>query len=294
VSRRALFRVLTLGLILVGGLGAVEHRARSLNLDARQGRLIATTPFNDGSLLGLDYLPTTFSLDHAGFTSAWGRCDFDHPRSWLVLGDSTTAQPHYSVDQTWPSRLRVPDDVQLCVIAEDGYDPRDYVGLLEGMDTFSPERIGVLLCENDLGELIKRTSSLQDGVLVLHEPVERLAVYAPLYYPRIFELSVAFRFVHWRLAGDPPEHWAPQHVPGVQAGDALRQVVTRAPTTLWYLPRLEEAAAAPVASLEVATGLPVTVIRLENPAGGRLTPEDTIHLNASGHAEVARLIEASW
>jgi len=139
---------------------ALEGLARRMDLDARQRQairvdrqlLIAETPGAPGAALGVDYLPRGFTLDEAGFTSAWGRCDFDHAGSTaLVFGDSVTRQvglpadPRFQADDprlTWPALLKraLPAEWQLCVFAEDGYHPADYAAVAEVLvPTLQPE-----------------------------------------------------------------------------------------------------------------------------------------------------------
>jgi hypothetical protein len=207
--------------VLAGAL-AIEAYARLNHLDRRRARAIAVggrqTAASHFQLTPADwdlpYLPRVFDLDEDRLVTAWGTCRFDHPGpTVLVLGDSTTRQasgggpvdstPTGEAARTWPGRLAglLPPEIQLCVVAEDGYHPADQVVLLRKLaPLLRPALVVVLLCANDLLDKVEWVGVAQDGWVVVYEAPTTVPVFRPAWNPWLWENSEAYRFASWQLA----------------------------------------------------------------------------------------------
>lgn len=308
MRKRLLIPPLTL---IVTGI-ALELTARALDLDDRESVSIAvdknlTRLMPDGSDWGVDYLPRRFKLDETGFDSGWGRCDFTRPGPRvLALGDSTTRQVGASPDQpgvldppelTWPmliaARLRA--DVQVCVIAEDGYHPVDQVIVAEHVAAlWPPDLIVTLWCDNDLDdEVVRHRVDEGDQVrVVLHNPV--LHAWPPIHWPWLFYRSEALRYVSSRIATTTGQILeVPSPLPRTRSVvDAIRRIdALPGELRAFHLPALQSDDSwgiSRVNALADQSGVPIWTIPLPQPREHlRVVEADRIHENAKGHRLVA-------
>lgn len=303
-------RWLVLPLTLLVAAAVVELSARALNLDARQGEAtllahgrVDRGPWASGAAIGVDYLPHPFEQDEAGFTTRWGRCDYGHPGpSLLVLGDSTTRRLAQGAQRdppelSWPRLLaaELPENVQLCVLAEDGYDPTDLAALHAAFaPRLQPTLTLALLCANDLTDRPARTLKTDARGLAIYNPAAQQLSWPPLYWAPAFQASEALRFVHWRVA-TATASGAP--VPGGQPltrqpAEALARLQS-APGELLvaYLPELISGLPPGNPRLEQlarSSGVPISALQLPAPLPAlRIDPADPLHINAAGHRGVA-------
>lgn len=311
VGRLALVLVaLLLGAVGIEGYGRARHldrlQARGIAVD---GRRTAASNFGAAPLdWGLPYLPRVFTLDDQQLTTAWGTCRFDHPgRTVLVLGDSTTRQASGAIfggpdtilqdeaRRTWAGLLQrgVPKDVQVCVVAEDGYHPSDYVALVEQLGPLlQPDLIVVLLCSNDMSDIAEREAVARDGWQVVYELPTTRPVYPPLWQPWLYDHSEAFRFLHYRLATATGDRF---DIPVAEvrrpSADSLRRLGGTASTLLLaYLPALaDEHEFEPIAQAKLERlGMDVVRVELSGPWRPlRRQQDDVVHLSDQGHSEVA-------
>ncbi len=315
---------------LVLALAAAETYARARGLDLRLARATAVSGTRTAAsrflpapeTWDLPYLPRVFRLDDQGLETAWGSCRFDHAGpTVLVFGDSTTRQAsggararsapppdssdvlahaRWEAERTWPTALRASlgPDTQLCVVAEDGYHPADYAELARHLlPLLKPERLLVLLCDNDLQDIAARQAVEQEGWMVVYELPPSRPVYPPLWQPQLYEASEAFRFVHLSLSqatGNRVE--VPYETPRLPWAESLQELAGLAPTTLIYLPRLAEPGrpSAQERALLDSLGLEVKLVELSPPWDRwRREERDDVHLSDDGHAELARQLAAS-
>ena len=272
--------------------------------------------------LELDWLPANFTLSDSGFTTDWGPCDWDYPgETWLAFGDSTTrwvgedpASEAVLNDprSTWPALLAgMPvRRVQMCVFAETGYDPIDHAAFFTNvMHQWRPDAVVILLCANDLSDRPARKRFGWRRQFYTDAFPGQRAVFLPLYHPLLFEHLAMFRYAHWWLSGATGQRtWV--HDPGnlpMSVASALRQIEGGTDRlSLWYVPRLVDGSAADdreqrllqndtrqLGDLVARSGLPIQTVELEAPLDQwRYEPLDTIHLNGSGHRQVAGQIAA--
>lgn len=288
-----------LPLLLIATAVVGEWVARHRHLDRRQGQTVALRQLSrgawtDGDLLGVDYLPRLFLLDSDGFTTSWGRCDFDRPTT-LVFGDSTTREakilPGDADDAhlTWPVQLSL--DEQVCVVAEDGYHPHDFALVA---DALAPKmdlvRIVVLLTENDLTDRVARFP-MRDGH-VIYEPPPTRTINSALWNPDLYGASELFRWVHWKT-GDRTIDW---ETPELDAVGSLQRLEGYAPLSLFYLPQLVSGPMNGRVELESVRneGFEVEVIELpSDPTPLRKQSDDINHMNPEGHVLVAAQVQAA-
>ncbi len=307
---------------LLAAVGA-ESWARVRDLDRLQAEGVAVSegswfgesrieaispPWRDRAAPLLEsYLPAGFRLDEAGFDTAWGRCDFEHPGpSVLILGDSTTRNtrgkgvfqddPAY----TWPAMLReeLPEQVQVCVIAELGFHPRDQLRYLEVLGpALEPAAVVLLMCDNDLEPSSPRLRVPRDQATVYYAFPDTQRAYRPLYQAALFRRSEAFRFLHWRLALSRPDQAV--EVPSAAARptpalDTLARIQAwPAPVLLFHLPvlRAEGPVEPGVQALYAQDRVPFHRVDLgPEPERLRYSPPDPIHLNVEGHRAVVRSV----
>lgn len=302
---------------LVGAL-ALEGYARARHLDRLRARTTAVggrqTAASDFQLSPLDwdvpYFPRVFSLQSEVLQTAWGTCRADHPgRTVLVLGDSTTRQasgggrgdasPQGEAARTWPALLApdLPADVQLCVVAEDGYHPADHLALLRRLaPILEPDLVLVLLCANDLVDQAQWVGVAQDGWVVVYELPATAPAFRPLWNPWLWSHSEAFRFVSWRLV-ERFGHGFDLPVGGAQprrAIQSLHDLLAEAPDLrLFYLPMLDDGDPDDLAARQrlVAEGIPHQALSLTAPWEPlRREAGDRMHLSDQGHAAVARQV----
>lgn len=324
--RRPLLALAALLLALPLGMLGVELYARRAHLDLRAarataiqrqtGQWMAARAAPDG--WGVPYLPRVFSLGPEGIETAWGTCRFDHAGpSLLLLGDSTTRQasspqrsralPFPPADQpdaiarheaarTWPARLAaaLPPGTQRCVLAEDGYHPADLLELARRMrDRLELRGLVVLLCANDIEDIAARVAiPRDDGLLLVELPPWRL-VHRDLFQPWLFERSEAFRFLHHQLAqGSSRGYELP--VDDRQLGwEASIRGLLDLGARLFYLPPLDEEAAARDPAWDRLRAVDPQAVRLELPPPmdrWRRAQADPVHLSDEGHEEVARQV----
>lgn len=304
-GKRLVLRLTGVLLPVVVGLGGVELWARQQDLDHRQGQAIALQgeplqDFVEGKLAseewGVAYLPTDLEADRRGFATRWGACAYDHPgRTLLVFGDSTTVQgtPQNEPHGTWPARLSLPEDVQLCVVAEMGYHPGEYLALARHLreEGLEPDLTLVLLCENDLSDLQARIGVEVDGREALYQPPTHRLAFAPLWNPWLFERSEAFRFVSWRMAEAWPQHQAriPAGVaPMRESAPSLQGLQELGPTEIFYAPPLRGWVTPNPLLRHVQQQVPELHV-LEwgpDPVSLRRQSDDDVHFNDRGHAVV--------
>ncbi len=306
---------------LLAGAAGVECWARLRDLDRLQAQRVAVA---EGDWFGesrieaiapawreraaplLDaYLPAGFRLDDGGFDTAWGRCSFEHPGpTVLILGDSTTRNtrgkgvvgddPAF----TWPAMLRaeLPDEVQLCVIAELGYHPSDQLRYLEVLGPrLEPAAVVVLLCDNDLEPSSPRLRVPRDGATVYYSLPDTQQVWRPLYLPWLHRRSEAARFLLWRLALARPEAAVGVPARGVEPTPSLdslaRMQAFPAPVLLFHLPvlRSDGPVEPGVQALYDQRRVPFHRVELgPDPEALRYSPPDPIHLNVAGHRVVVQ------
>jgi len=307
--------------VLALALPALEAYARWRHLDERRLRGIAVAgPLVQASAFqpspqgwSVAYLPRDFQLDADGLTTAWGHCAADFPgRTVLVFGDSTTRQASpeppglglgadpgdrrwRTAGQTWAGRLAAAlgHGVQVCVVAEDGYHPVDYADLAARiLPVLHPDLVLVLLCGNDLDPQPPRFAVDKGERVEVYAQPGYLPVYPPLRWDWLLDRSVAFRFLHWRLAaltGD--ELRLARHVDAVGADQALTALAARgAPLRVAWLPPLRDAPAdlARDRATLATWSVPVQILDLQPPWPAlRREPTDTVHLSDEGHARVA-------
>jgi lysophospholipase L1-like esterase len=294
-------------------LGGLEGYARSQALDLRQGSAIAATGrevqhqaegrFDPTGDWGVAYLPRGLTEGPAGFTTPWGSCSLDWSgRTVLVLGDSVTRQatpgPH-THGGTWPMQLTWPEDVQVCVLAEDGYHPAEYAAMADKVrrDGLEPDLTLIVLCENDVQDLPARYPVQLDGRVALYEPPTHTLAWAPAWQPWLYAHSEAFRFAHWRLAVANPDQAAqiPATVTQRDVSPALLALQDAGPTEIWFLPPLR-VQDDPLSSgrlenvNQTVSGIRV-LDRGTDPASLRRQPDDHVHLNDAGHAWIAAQIQ---
>lgn len=295
-------------LTLLGLAAVTETAARRLQLDNLQALSVSwidgtgpvTRAGSSGESLGVDYLPRGFEIDDQGFTTLWGRCDFAHPGpTVLALGDSTTrastpnARDTHSALATWPRMLKTTAEVQVCVIAEDGYHPADLAAIeLALRPSMTWDLIILLLCHNDARPTNHRNTIRGEPGALHHPPPYRLA-YAPLWQPWLFKVSEAFRYLHWRLALEVDDRIRiPDPDPIMKVGASLASLAT-SPLRIFYLPPVGPHPDGPGALREITRatadeGLPLQVIDLpERLASWRKSPADLVHMNRVGHTDVA-------
>lgn len=294
-------------------LGGVEGYARSQHLDQRQGSAIAATGrevqhqaegrFDPTGDWGVAYLPRGLTEGPGGFTTPWGGCDLSWSgRTVLVLGDSVTRQatpgPHTHAG-TWPMQLTWPEDVQVCVLAEDGYHPAEYAAMADKLrrDGLEPDLTLIVLCENDLQDLPARYPVHVDGRLALYEPPSHTLAWAPAWQPWLYGQSEAFRFVHWRLAVAQPQRAAkiPASTSERQVAPALLELQAAGPTRIWFLPPLrvqdDPLSGARLATVSQTVPDIQVLDRSDDPVSLRRAPDDHVHLNDAGHAWIAAQIQ---
>ncbi|MFT5587197.1 MAG: lysophospholipase L1-like esterase, partial [Cognaticolwellia sp.] len=248
---------------------------------------------------GVAYLPRGMTETHTGFQTPWGRCDYDWDgRTVLILGDSVTRQASEGRDThlgTWPLQIEWPNDVQICVLAEDGYHPAEYAAMAKYVQDrgLEPDLTLIVLCENDLADRPARYSVTLNGRLALYEPPSHTLAWGPAWQPWLYGQSEAFRFAHWQLAIADPDRAAriPVSVPSLQVVSALQSLQAAGPTQMWYLPPLQlQDDPFSVAELNALSheipGIDV-LDRSDDPVGLRRRADDPIHLNDAGHAWIA-------
>ena len=260
----------------------------------------------------LPYFPRVFDLDDQRLITAWGTCRFDHPgRTVLVLGDSTTRQasgggigdnsPEGEAARTWPALLAgsLPSDIQVCVVAEDGYHPADHLELLRRLaPRMRPDLVVLLLCANDLVDQAEWVGVARDGWVVVYEMPTTVPVFRPMWSPWLFEHSEAFRFLHWQLSSRFGQRYdlAVEERPR-QALASLAAIQAQAPALLMaYLPMLDDADQDDLLARRrlVAEGLPHQLLSLQPPWDPlRREAGDRMHLSDRGHALVAEQLEPS-
>lgn len=291
---------------LTGVLGAValEASARALNFDLKQARAIAVSEsrttergaFLEGDTLDVAYLPSATSWDGTVLETMFGTCRTDHPgRTLLIYGDSTTVQGQIPTANSpggprWPTLLELPDDVQVCALAAEGYHPLDYVELHETLGpALDPDVVAVLLCANDRGDRRERLAvEMEDGITALYEPPTHRLIVPALWQPWLYDRSEAFRFLHWRLAADMDEPHRIQ-LPGPSAPGPEEPLDTLArmhdgPLVLAFLPPV----AAPDVVERPKAKTPLRELELgPNPLSLRREPTDSVHLNSDGHRHIA-------
>lgn len=319
-ARLVFTSLLTALLVLV----AAEVLARHMRLDLRSGEAIAVASAGPKGLharaggLGADgepdFLPRGFKRDAQGFDSGWGRCDFDHPGpTVLALGDSTTrqsarpgyqgqdSQPDDRSEWTWPAQLSalLSPEVQVCVLAEDGYHPHDLALLApEIIRRLQPVTTVYLMCSNDLQERPQRLMvEIDEDWLSYHQAPSYSLVWRPLYQPWLLKHSEAFRFAHHRLAQDSA--WAiriPLDVPYMQPVPALQELERSSQQLqVFYLPEISEQQTADLQrrleGIVQSSGVAIRPVQLPQPKQRfRRESWDTVHLNRDGHALVADAI----
>jgi len=313
-------------LTLAASLCSLELAARALALDTRQSEAIAFSSqhapreVNVGEgdpawlqatrELDLPYLPRGFQLHDDGFENAWGRCSFSHPGpTILALGDSTTYETRpltgRSLDHlqqhTWPAYLgqRLGDAVQICVLAEVGYHPSDLAELAAWFrERRQPDLVIALLCDNDLHAEDLRRQVIRGDRIYLYSPPSHWLIWQPARVDWLLARSEAFRFLHWRMALVQPahSHRLPRHVPApTPVGQALNSLGTREQVLLFYLPLLVSTAPDRPEALRQLEGqliAPVTTVDLPGfRAIYRNNPDEDMHLNSRGHAQVTGFME---
>ena len=287
-------------------LAFVEGYARNQHLDVRQGSAIAlggrqiqshTAGRQDMTgEWGVAYLPRGLMETHTGFQTPWGPCDYDWDgRTVLILGDSVTRQASEGPNThlgTWPLQIALPNDVQLCVLAEDGYHPAEYAAMIQYVQArgLVPDLTLIVLCENDLLDRPARYSVYLNGTLALYEPPSHTLAWGPAWQPWLYGHSEAFRFAHWQLAIADPDRAVriPVSVPSMQVVSALQSLQAAGPTQIWYLPLLQlqedpHSVARLNALSQEIPGIDV-LDRSGDPHGLRRRADDPIHLNDAGHA----------
>lgn len=305
-------RLLILPATVLALLISLEVTARTLHLDQREQVSIAvdaslTRLMSDGSAWGVDYLPRQFSLDDTGFDSYWGRCDFTAPGPRvLALGDSTTRQVGRlgplpedldPIALGWPMLLKshLRKDVQVCVIAEDGYHPFDQAILAERVARlWPPDLIVALWCDNDLDDEPARVMVREGDQMriVLHNPFQR--VWRPFQWPWLIQRSEAARFIGSRLGtltGDAVD--VPLDLPRERRVlDAIRRIdALPGELRAYHIPALQEDDQWGVVrtnGLAEQAGVPIFNIPLPQPRESlRILDADHIHPNRRGHELVA-------
>lgn len=289
-----------LPVLLVASAASGEWIARDRHLDRLQGQTVAMKELSrgawtDGDLLGADYLPRLFLLDGDGFTTSWGRCDFDQP-ALLIFGDSTTREaailPGDQDDAhlTWPMQLQLTE--QVCVIAEDGYHPHDYALIAEQLaPRMELTRILVLLTENDLTDRVGRLPIRDGHVTVIYEPPASRVINGAFWNPWLYGRSELFRWLHWKT-GDRTIDW---EKPELRTLASLQALQAHAELDLFYLPQLITGPMNGALALEAVreAGFEITLIELpEDPTGLRKQPEDINHMGPQGHKLVAAQVRA--
>ena len=295
-----------LPLLLLVTAVAGEWIARDRHLDRSQGQTVALRQLSrgawtDGDILGVDYLPRLFLLDGDGFTTSWGRCDFDQPTT-LVFGDSTTREAKIlpgdadagdadDAHLTWPVQLTL--DEQVCVVAEDGYHPHDFALIA---DALAPKmdlvRIVVLLTENDLTDRVARLPVRDGHVTVIYEPPTTRTINGSLWNPDLYAASELFRWIHWKT-GDRTIDW---ETPELQAVGSLTRLQGYAPLSLFYLPQFVAGPMNGAVELESVRneGFDIQVIELPaDPIPLRKQSDDINHMNPEGHLVVAAQVQAA-
>ncbi len=313
---RLLGSLVALGLLCAG----LEWLARHRGWDYRDAQVTLIDPGltsrygDEARALGIEYVPRGFVLDEGGFTTGWGRCDWEHGgETLLVLGDSTTRMvggvpaERGGMDDlpalSWPGVLSewLRPGARICVFAEDGYHPADYVPLLDALEPrLQPTTTVVLLCPNDLVERrTRRVEDTADGIALVEESPAFPMVPA-LGWRWLHERSVAFRSLHRSLEarGIAAESIRNDQVEVVQAGSYLRRLGTRGEAIqFWYLPWLggegDGNRAGPGGGAPGIPGVKIRPVDLPEPLEWwRRNPKDPRHLNWYGHREVARRIGA--
>ncbi|NOY24837.1 MAG: hypothetical protein GXP62_03100 [Oligoflexia bacterium] len=301
---RWLTRLSLLFILVLAGLGGLEGYARLRHLDRRTARAIAVSgqpsSASDFQLLPLAYLPRVYTLTDQALTTAWGTCRFDHVgRTILVLGDSTTRQTSSDVaERSWAGLVAqtLPDDVQICVVAEDGYHPVDYAVLYAKLaPLLHPDLLVTMLCNNDLYDIASRIAVAENGWTVVYEQPSTTPVYPPLWQPWLWNHSEAYRFVNWRLAeltGDSVE--LPVSGRRLSYRSALKTLIdSDIPVVIAYLPPISEQVAQDIPTAMALAWLkarhPVLHLDLQPPIEPlRRTPSDDVHLSDLGHQRVAK------
>ncbi|MCK6508137.1 GDSL-type esterase/lipase family protein, partial [Myxococcota bacterium] len=299
---------------LVGAL-SMEGYARARHLDRLRARTTAVggrqTAASDFQLAPIDwdvpYFPRVFTLRPDALQTAWGTCRADHPgRTVLVLGDSTTRQasgggkgdasPQGEAARTWPARLAasLPADVQLCVVAEDGYHPADHLAMLRRLSPIlQPDLVLVMLCANDLVDQAQWVGVARDGWVVVYELPATAPAFRPLWNPWLWSHSEAFRFLSWKLVARfghgfdlPVGTDAPR-----RAVPSLRDLGAEAPAVrLFYLPMLDDADPDDLGARQrlASEGIAHHVLSLSAPWEPlRREGGDRMHLSDHGHEIVA-------
>jgi len=311
-------------LTLLASLAAIELAARVLELDQLQREAIAVAAgANQGESwqdessreawlaaverMGVDYLPDEFRLEDDGFHSRWGFCAFDFDGlTVLAMGDSTTRQTMIRLngvdygdqpEDTWPVLLgdELGPGVQVCVVAENGFHPRDLAMILDALQPrFEPAAVLALLCENDFDELPPRVRVEHGDAFVFYQAVPRRKVLAPLYHEWLYPRSEAYRFMHWRLSLLFPAWAAEVRIElddALGVADAFRRMDDQpGELAMFYLPILEPQAATQdprAAALARRAGVSIRPVNLPKPAVPfRRTDDDAVHLNQAGHQHV--------
>jgi len=308
--------VLALPLLLLGAEGIARFR----DLDRQAARLTLIDPeltarYGDHArTLGVEYVPRDFQLDDRGFTTRWGRCDWESSdRTLLVLGDSTTRMvgsvprstgyKDNAPELSWPGWLAawLRPGARICVFAEDGYHPADYERALAALaPRLSPDAIALLLCPNDLTESRLRTVEETAEGIVLVEPPHHVELYPPLEHEALWERSVAFRALHRYLARRTGQVTILENPDATTTTAALllsRMADQHPQLRTWYLPRLEtpDPSRPLYPELSRSGSKPPTPITLPEPLRQWWrNPHDPEHLNWLGQEQVARRIGASF
>jgi len=198
---------------LAAGVWA-ETTARRLHLDYRQGPAmstssLATRPAVVGGvdLTGMDYLPRVLAIHDGVLRTGFGACLLRSERpTILALGDSTTVQGSMEGKpseflETWPTRLPVGPDAQVCALAEVGYHPSDLATLVAAFgDRLRADRTVLLLCGNDLGGQAPRAFLEVAGSSSLVEAPRTFRYWRRLWSPWLAERSEAYRFASYTMA----------------------------------------------------------------------------------------------
>lgn len=304
--------VILLGLAMAGGGVEVYARHKHLDVMGQRPTILRPTPAGlsrpapDG--WGVAYLPRDFEmLEGGGFKSSWGVCRPDFAgRTVLAFGDSTTRQsggvglqPRTSVEEaqkTWPAFLNLGSDVQVCVIAEDGYHPRDIELILKKvLPTLKVDLLVGMLCFNDGYEFAPQLAlDVTKGTALFNLPL-KMAVYPPWDIPWLWDHSEAFRYLHWYMANESGlKKMRKSQYSGVPTSESLIAIASfDVPLVLWYLPHLSFQADQDQRTLQsvAEAELPINQLVLDgNPIDLRYQFDDPIHLSERGHRQVAAQI----
>ncbi len=314
--RLAILLVATLiGLLATAGWAEWYARENRLDLRDQKATLMGKARGEATAIAappdwGLAYLPRRFALlEGGGFRSAWGECKPDFPgKTILAFGDSTTrsagkegAQPRTPEEEarfTWPARLDLGKDVQVCVLAEDGYQPVDQLALMQKvLPGLKVDLIIGLLCFNDGHTMTPSISvAVPEGVALYSMP-RHWVVYPPLYQPWLLKQSEAFRYLHRRLAEKTGKSiQVPTRVPEVPAATTFRAISKLGPPLqLWYLPHLSGKVEEDRETQRAvaAAGLPLNVVQLTGTLR-EIQREylDRVHISDFAHGQVAQQMRA--